>query len=895
MGNLKEWLDTPVFPKKEIITWESFFRYKRGPFTIFEILPTTSVRNNQTYVLAKVVASLYRKPRDLRSFFTGSCLTLESPYRFNFKIVMKDKSIGFYIVVPTDRADEIIRKVEGIYDSNITINEVKDLPKIDPARAFCTELHYRKHDIFSIATDRDNNYPLPSLLTAARTLEGDDLAIFDAMLEPTSRAEWLRTAKQAHNMLENGFIPEKGVSGKLFTSIQQGFYTARDQILEATRISKEQQEEFTAWKKDQSSAQEARRIRREMTPTTRRKQDDESLKAWLRIAVQSDDPQRRRTAAYTLANAWKDLTADNELERYDIPAQLIPKYVKAIENRDGFSIKLKAMRVSTEEAGKFLQLPGKELIEEFPEIRSQPYKEVSVPDEITQENIKAIRLGKVTERGVTKAVRIPLEAYEGVQEKEVYDAVCTALFGQGKQGTGKTDGLGTTTAYDMIVSGGFSALVMDTADGEMLKNIINSLPADYPEEKIHVLNFDNKAWPIAGNWSDIYGRSYGNGDDELAALEITERVTDRFVQFINSLSNTGDFTDRMQQYVKSCMRAITTASDWSFLDLELALVSPAYREELLARDGVKAQADVVQDLKTLQDKTEIGKEGEIINPILSRVRTLSGTQFMTNIFYQDPKINEDGSPTLDLRHIMDNPEGGYGHIVAIFASGDAWNDNQATILGFMLDKINFNAFSRVDVTQAERKPCLVWIDEPHKVIKRMEDKLAGTAVEFRKYRVKNVFTGHSIEQMGKAANALLDGGAQVISYKTERLSEFIRFGHKFQPYDDPKALYEALPEKWKAVCSIRLPSGKPCPAFLADMTPPPKMVKDRSASWQTSAEKYGRPWKEVREQIQVKRSKYQALDTEWLEGKKDEALQLKAQDKEALKKAQAELKKVINN
>ncbi|QYY44716.1 hypothetical protein ACKE5C_18990 (plasmid) [Aneurinibacillus thermoaerophilus] len=126
-------------------------------------------------------------------------------------------------------------------------------------------------------------------------------------------------------------------------------------------------------------------------------------------------------------------------------------------------------------------------------------------------------------------------------------------------------------------------------------------------------------------------------------------------------------------------------------------------------------------------------------------------------------------------------------------------------MSFFEDKINFNAFSRIDTDQANRKPVLKWIDEPHKVIKSIEGKLAGTSVEFRKYRVKNLFTGHSIDQMGAAADALLDGGAQITSYKTKRLSELSRFAHAFAPYDDTKELYDALPEKWRAINSVRLP------------------------------------------------------------------------------------------
>jgi hypothetical protein len=289
--------------------------------------------------------------------------------------------------------------------------------------------------------------------------------------------------------------------------------------------------------------------------------------------------------------------------------------------------------------------------------------------------------------------------------------------------------------------------------------------------------------------------------------------------------------------------------------------------------------DVVIDLATLQEKAEEGKAGSITDPIISRIRTLSSTQFMANLFYQDPLLI-DGRPVLDLRRIMDNADGGkYGHIVVIQASGDAWQGYQSTILGFMLDKIIFNAFSRIDVDQEQRRPCLIWIDEPHKVIKTMEGRLAGTSVEFRKYRVKNLFTGHSIDQMGQAANALMDGGAQVTSYKTERLSELERFAHLFAPYDDAKALYESLPEKWRAVNAVRLPSGRSCPAFIADMVPPPGFVKDRGYVWDQGAKKYGLPWRTVRDTVNSKRQKYMEADNALYATRREEAARRKEEAK----------------
>ncbi|GMK49134.1 hypothetical protein PghCCS26_62640 [Paenibacillus glycanilyticus] len=853
----------------ETIPWEKFYQRDPDDFVVYELITTPSVRNSQAYVLAKVMAGFYRTPKERRRWgnpWADETLCTEStPYRCNFRIVMKSNSVNFYLLLPRDKAGEVLRKAEAIYDAGITIQEVPGgLPRLEPERVFCTELSYRRHDIFSLATDKDNNYPLPSLLTAVRTLEGDDVAIFDALLEPYDRRAWMKEAKEAHELLEKGYVPAASFQHKFLRMVHQAFERARYELLELTRFTKEQKEQLEAWRKEQSTYREAAQIREEMTTASKRKPGEEVLRTWLRVAVQSDDPGRRRDAAYTIANAWKDVSANNELERYDVPPKWTARYLDAIETRRGFSIRFKPNKMSVDEAGKLLQLPGDTLIDEFPQINARKVREISLPDELVQDGLKAVRIGWVTERGVRKLARQPLEPFADVSQSAVYDALCTALFGQGKQGSGKSAGLGTIWAYDMVMAG-FTAILIDTADGQMLRDFLNCLPADYPEEKIHALNFDNKAWPIPTGWEDVYGRTFAAaGDDtELAALEISEKITARFIGFVNGLTSTGEFTDRMRQYTMSCMRAITARSGWSFLDLELALTSPAYRQELLGWAEVQSMPDVVYDLATLQEKAEKGTAGAIIDPIVSRLKALSSSQFLANLFYQPPKLQPDGKPVLDLRRIMDNPEGGYGHVVAIQASFDAWQEAQATILGFFEDKINFNAFSRIDTEQALRKPVLKWIDEPHKVIKAIEGKLAGSAVEFRKYRVKNLFTGHSIDQMGAAANALLDGGACITSYKTERESELRRFAHAFAPYTDAKTLYAALPDKHVAINKVRLPSGKDAPAFIADMVPPPHAVRDRSHVWQVCSERYGRPWKEVRNSIQEKRSRFARLDEEW--------------------------------
>lgn len=858
------------------------YQHEYDEFATYEITPTPSVRNNQAYVLAKVIAGFYKLPKERKTWgspIKDSLIKEKSQYRMNFRIVMQANDIAFYLLLPRERAGEILRKAEAIYDSKITIKEVDSLPSLDPERLYCSELRYKKHDIFSLSTDKDNNYPLPSLLGTVRTLEGDDIAVFDAMIEPYSRMDWFKEAEEAHKQLKDGVIPDNRASSKLLRFVNSMFVRARNELLDLTRFTKEQKEVARIWKEQGGQSKEVAFLRDNMTPSTKKKQDEEIVKTYLRIAVQSDSPERGRDASINLANAWKDLSADNELERVDVPKSWNKRYWNGIENRKNTYVSFTPPKMSIHEAGKLIQLPGKNLLEEFPMIRHKSITEVTLPEELTQENIKTLKVGYVTERGKKKLARIPLEEYtlhpkDGepvkVALKKVYDALCLSTFAQGKQGSGKSEGYGVRMAYDMIMAG-FTSIVTDTADGEVLKKLLDSLPADYPESKIHIIDLDNKAYPIPLDWSDVYGRKFNvaEEDEELQALEISERLTQRFIGFIDGLKD-GDekFSDRMRQYITSALRAITTMKSWSFLDLELCLTSPVYREELLEKDEVKKQPDVVRDLLLLQDKTLEGKDRTIVDPIIARLRELSSTQFMTNLFFQLPKLDVNGEPVLNIRKIMDNPEGGYGHIVLIKATSDAWQEAQAILLGFMEDKLNFNAFSRVDIPQSERKPVLKWLDEPHKVIKTIERQLSGTSVEFRKYRVKNLFTGHSIGQMGKATNALMDGGAQITSYKTERDTELKRFSHMFKPYDDEKILYDALSVQHTAINKVKLPSGKDCPAFIAEMMPPPKIVKDRDYMWTECSKRYGRPWKEVSNSINERRSSYQEKDEAWMEANK---------------------------
>jgi hypothetical protein len=812
--------------RKRIVFTQQPSRIKKT-YSSFQVKPHTQLKNDKIDQFADVIAETFQELAE--RFKAGS---LHDPERIFFETVITSKSYKTYVTTNTHLI-ETLRQQTQIVWKDVTLEDMEEdcfNLTIEDTEGYDFKLRYPF--FLSLKTDRRlTELPLSEILELTRFMQEGDRIMIQFGFQAAEK-DWYKDA-----MEDRKYFDKKRPHG---------------------------------WKKGP-----------EINEASEKKSMEYGYDFVLRVTVTSPEGRRRNRISRGIILALKQLNLDNELVEKRIKKTKLNSWLGDIQKR---KIRIpflfgKRNIITNSEIAHFIKLPQRQLQELYPIIDTIKQKEVKIPEELTQKGIKSVRIGYVTEKGEKKLAQVPLEGYNTISQKAVYDALCTFTFSQGKQGSGKSEGYGTVWAYDMVMSG-FSVIIIDTADGQVLRNFVNCLPEEYPEEKLHLLNFDNKAWPIPTGWEDVYGRSFGgsNDDDELQALEISERITSRFIGFINKQSS-GEFTDQMVQYVVSCMRAITTGNRWSFLDLELALTSPSYREQLVGRDEVQKMPDVVRDLLTLQDKAERGSLDSFIAPIISRLRVLSGTQFMTNLFFQEPKLEGSGKPVLDLRKIMDNPEGGYGHVVCIQASFDAWQEAQSTILGFFNDKIDFNSFSRIEIDQDERKPCLKWIDEPHKIKHTIADNLEQTAVEFRKYRVKSLLTGHTIDQLGKAAHAVLAGGAQITSYKTEELKDLDRFAHAFAPYDDARSLYEMLPDKHVAVNKVRLPSGKDCPAFIAEMVAPPKEVKDRRYAWEVSAKKYGRPWKDVRDGIQLKRFIYAELDSKWYE------------TKEAAKEAEKQIKK----
>lgn len=828
------------------------------PMASLQLIPDRTLRNYTVESLAKVMAEFHTRPVGRLSFQRQ--IRYQVLDRFAFRTVLAKSNVNYYLLVPERLADHFRQKILAVWEK-ATVRPAEKIALPETSGYRCCELTYRRHDMFSLSTNRDENAPLPGILAATSEMWIGDQAIIDVLFEPADRVQWEYDAGKAYEKFQGGRMPRRarlsvaaavdaGMAGfnTTMTEVQNNLVSVMGGTKEGMAKVIDPEREMIAVKG--------------LSSATTTKLHSATLRTFIRMASFSDDPERAMLTLKALAGAYKDITADNELVRKERKDSTVA--VKEITEcrRTLFG----GISCSTAEAGKLMQLPTAALQDEYP-IENIRQREVSLPDELFLE-VPGINIGQVTEKGITRTARIPVTEIPGVQLKHVYDALCTPTLGTGQMGCGKTEGMGGNWTHGFLLNG-FTVFMIDTADGQQAKILEDSLPEDYPDDKIIHLELDNKHWPVALNWGDVASRNLAGAEDELEALTMAEMLTARLIDYIDG-NATMELSDRMRQYLTSAARAVLRDPRKSLLDVELALRSPAYREELLADPLAKEQPEIIQDLLSLQARAESGADASVVDPIISRLKMFSESRALQNMFFQPNKLGKDGRPLLDFRKYADNSGGGYGYLIAIHASADAWGqDGQELVLSFIQDKILMAVYSRVDITQDLRRPCLNLVDEPHRFINKAARMYKNASVELRKYRMKLLWLAHYLSQMGPAATAVAAGGCQFTQYRTQELRQFMELAHAFAPYE-PDELYKSLPEKWEAVNKVRLPSGKDCPAFIAKMAPPPVMVWSREARRQECAREFGRHWKEISSQIMEKRQRYRGMDEEWHAEKKRE-------------------------
>lgn len=824
------------------------FRLYQTPRTIYQITPDAEAHSGRSVEhILHAISALHEYPWQ-RAWLDGTTFVYKLQDTVSYRFFFEYGRISMYLLIPEN--EQGIRLAAESVWPKAGFLQVEE----DPAYRFhgrklaAGYLELREHFFLSTLVDRKQNAPLTTLIPVIKQLKERDLAMVDITLLPIGNG-WQELARAAMNRHKRGLsVPRPATRARdhllkvtdfLYGELDQA-YQILDDVL-GIQIAKSKQKDLTRMGHVLNSASED-------------KFKHPGFEAVIRLVARSETNGPKLLQAMTLG--FQSLSADNgwRFRAAKHSVSFVQQWQK------GRLPPIRGNILSLPEVSQLVQIPSPGIQQEYEEIRHIPRVEVEVSPELRQQ--RGIMVGEVSHKGIRHTIRIPVAPFPGVTRDNVYDALNTFLAVFGKQGVGKTQGIGARIALDMITNG-FTAFYIDTADGQIAKTIIDALPEDYPEEKIIFLDFRQKAVQIPVTYADLADIVSGANDPELEELLMSQRLTTHLMEFLNNQAVTGPLTDRMRRYFASVAKAVGGKP----LDIELALTSPAFREELLRLPEVISQPGIANDLRDLQMKALDHSDHAIIDPIVNRLKMLSDTTLLSNVFLSEDKRDEAGRLLLNFRRFADNPEGGYGYCVVIATSNDpayGGAKGQELICSTLQAKIFLAAYSRADQDQSERKTFASIVDEPHRFIRAGAAKrlYSDAGVELRKYRCKNVMLAHSPSQLGEVWDVFAAGGAQMIAYKTERTEDYAKLAPQLSPYS-PEYVYEHLADRGEAVCKLRLPSGKASPAFFCDMAKPPKFVKDRRSQRDACAAHFGIPWKEAKQRIDGLRLLYQQLDEEW--------------------------------
>lgn len=176
----------------------SVYRYKRNAIKVFRVIPHADIANNNKRLWRAIykMYEMYESPRS-RLERDGFKLTLREKDYFWFDVIFRQKdgkkSVEFYVATSEYQADKLKRKIENKMSVTFSEASVENL-RVPTDNTIVQELHYLKHDVFSLNTNSsDVKTPIANILATVDELQYDgDIARLSICNEAENRNKWVK-------------------------------------------------------------------------------------------------------------------------------------------------------------------------------------------------------------------------------------------------------------------------------------------------------------------------------------------------------------------------------------------------------------------------------------------------------------------------------------------------------------------------------------------------------------------------------------------------------------------------------------------------------------------------------------------------------------------------------
>lgn len=747
-----------LLPKIKTVRKIDWFELIDPQYVTMQIIPDSSVRNYRTEDLIRTISDQFELPIDrlVRNGFKVTGYRMQE--RASFEIQFKGGHVTFYVSVPKNVQPLIQRRIQSIWNK-ATVQLVQREPRELSETSCIYELLYKRHDIYSLHTDAKDNTPLSSILEAGK-LVTDEACIF-TYFDPINQLSWQQVGSEAWKKLRGGVAPRKWTSGfrEAFTLSATVLGNLIGEFV--TGLGSMLSEEKSIYAKREFDPEVSQHAISNLSTSTRTKMSRPAVKTNIWVMAEND------LVAKTLANSFTDLADDNELKPRKVTSPKKQREVlRTMNTHKPPRVKFNSNYLSSTEAAKLVQLPGRELQEQFPEVTKVDGLQIEVSKRLTE---GGMLLGAAKYKGKEQAVYMPTTDE---------DELCLPYVAIGGMGQGKTLGYGANKLYE-AVSQGYGALAIDAAR----RQIGDELAKVLGEDKLVRIDLSRMVFGL--DWCEA---QY----DERAKARLAGTV----MSFFNtSADESGNQTER---FIRAAVMGMKTGK---LKEIMRIFEDDDYLDEVIADMPEGLNRTTLQQYKSSGDS----KRMQLLSPIYNRLNIILSDPHLSACFESDNSLDMVEIITQRKAIVIDVPDDGL--------------DSTAIdiIVNLVTSKIDLAMRLRAKVKGPESEfPFFIVLDEPHKYNKSAKI-WQSAVVESRKWKLAYVFMFHYWEQVpALLQKAIKNALPHYHIYPTSK-DTFRGLREEILPFEIDDALKL---KRWHAINVIRS-GGETITPFVARMALPP--------------------------------------------------------------------------
>ena len=575
--------------KTESIKLSKYIEIQKAEYTHIQVIPSKSCRNTNTDKILVLANTMYKKLDRLVNIENNK-LIITSKLKLSYYIHITKRCTEFYFIVPTIFYSQVKAKLSETW-KNVEIKKVNTLPvNINDCTKY--QLSYKLNDVLSLNVDKRSNSLLNANLSVLEILQDDEsVGIFYNFIPMSqkeqnyfkiSSQEALNNFKKGMNLKKSKNIVDLGViSLKFLIDFINGLLNA-----------------FLNTPKNSHNI--INPIEKSTSSSTQRKAKSDIIKTQAIICAKSDEKEREKQLCTTTFNTFSNINGDNELEMEEVKKNI------DIYKDD---IKVKANYTSTLESGKFINIAGKDIIEQHKNIKHNKVLELKAPKCLEHGEI---RIGAVKCKGSNE-----MSYFSSHDEIKKAERVLIGPKGSGK--SYKSEQL----AKDAIKAGRGVVIIDIIEDCKMSRNIYNAV-AD--PSKIIRINCSDISSIQAFSYNEI------TMNDTMEPMQVVSNAIKRGQQLQNLLNcineDVSKLTPRMIKYFyAACAIVYCVKHNASLGNIRDCLSSPEEREKYINSIPDKYKELLENRIKNLREldkkeKNKISNYDTKIDGILDRLALL---------------------------------------------------------------------------------------------------------------------------------------------------------------------------------------------------------------------------------------------------------------------------------